>query len=190
MADVALDGADRVLPDDAADLEVGLCWAIDPDVAEAYGGATARCHGPDRVSITFTSRATDWTDAVLAATARGVGRAWIRGRLPDKRLAFRWQAVLADAAGSAVAAAVAPSTATPWEDRASLRAWWPVLREVLDEPVSEPLDLREVGDAPGDPPTLPLAGLGATLAETTDLESLPDLTHSKVRSLLDDALGE
>lgn len=189
MAEVALDGADRILPDDAGDLEVGLCWAVDPSVAEAYGGATATCYGPDRVAVTFTSRPADWTDAVLAATARGAGRAWLRGRLPDERLAFRWQAVLADAAGCAVARAVASPTPTPWEDREQLRAWWPVLREVLDEPVSEPLDLRDAGDAAGEPPVAPLAALGASLAETTDLKAFPEFTHSEVRSVLDDVLG-
>lgn len=188
VAEVALDGADRTLPADDRVLEVGLCWSGEPQVAEAYGGAAATCHGPERVSIAFNSRPPDWTDAVLAATARGAGRAWLQARLPDGRLAFRWQAILADAAGSAVAASVAPETPTPCDDRSRLRAWWPTLKERLDAPVSEPFDWSDTGDDLPDPPSTPLAGLGAVLAASTDLETLPELTHTGVLDRLEAGL--
>lgn len=195
VAEVALDGAERTLPAEPAvenGLRVALGWTDDPTVAADFGGAVATCHAPDRVSVAFTSEPEGWTDAVLAATARGAGRAWLQGGLPDGRVAFRWQAVLADAAGVAVARAVAPETPTPWPDAAQLRPWWPTLRDGLDAPVDagHPLaDDRDDG-AEAAPPAAPLRGLGVVLAEALALPALPEATASEVRAALDEVLGE
>lgn len=195
MAAVALDGADRTLPGEPAaerGLRVALGWTDDPTVAADFGGAVATCHAPDRVSVAFTSEPEGWTDAVLAATARGAGRAWLQARLPDGRLAFRWQAVVADAAGVAVARAVAPETATPWPDTAELRPWWPTLREGLDAPVDagHPLADDRSDGAEQAPPAAPLRGLGVLLADALALPALPEATASDVRTALDGALGD
>lgn len=178
VIDVTLDASERELGDMPSPIHVGVGWADDPSIADAFGGAIATCHGPERITVRFT--ATDgWTDAVMRATARGVGRAWLQARLPDQRLAFRWQLVLAEAAGIGLADRVAPAVDAPWAPRETLAEEWPDMVDTLGEAVDAEPPL------PGhDRPAFPLASLGVQLAEAVSLEDLPDMTRSAVDAAL------
>jgi hypothetical protein len=180
VIEVVLEGADRELQDAPAPIHVGLAWATAPSTAEAFGGALSTCHGPRQITVAFTATVDGWSDAVMTATARGVGRAWLQGRLPDTRLAFRWQVVLAEAAGVALADRIAPTVDAPWETQDALAEQWGALADTL----GEGLGTGSAVDAHEDL-TYPLASLGVQLAAAVSLESLPEMTRSDVVSALD-----
>lgn len=183
VVEIALDSADRELPDGLQDLRVGLGWTDSPVVTEDFGGAIAVCDAPDRVRVLFNGVDDGWADAVMAATARGAGQAWLRAALPDERIAFQWQAVLAAAAGISLAARVANSTPTPWVDSARLAESWPDLEPYLADSVHT----SDVFDDE-DTPVYPIESLGARLAEVTDLAAFPSMTRSDVTTRLDEIL--
>lgn len=180
VMDITLEASDRELEDLPSPIHVGVGWAANPSTAEAFGGALATCHGPQRISVRFTTSVEDWPDAVMRATARGTGRAWLQSRLPDQRLAFRWQRILAEAAGVALADEVAPPGEAPWTDRSTLAEQWPDLVDTLGDPVDWGTEPAGV-----DTPAFPLASIGVQLADTVSLEDLPGLTRSDVESALD-----
>lgn len=179
VIDVTLDAADRELEDSPSPIHVGVGWAADPSTVEAFGGALSVCHGPERLTLQFTTTVDEWTDAVMTATARGLGRAWLRSRLPDQQLAFRWQVIVVEAAGIALADRIAPAVEAPWTAKETLEEHWEGLAETLGDGVG-------TGEPIGDRDTLayPLASLGVQLAATISLEDLPGLTRSDVESAL------
>lgn len=185
VVDIALDTADRELPEGLQDLRVGLGWTDSPVVTDDFGGAIALCEAPDRVRVLFNALDDDWTDAVLAAAARGAGQAWLRAALPDERIAFQWQAVLAAAAGVSLAARDAQSTPTPWAGRARLAESWPDLEPYLGDSVH-----TEEIFADEDTPVYPIESLGACLADVTDLAALPGMTRSDVTNRLEEVLAD
>lgn len=179
VIDVTLDAAERELEDSPSPIHVGVGWAADLPTVESFGGALSVCHDPERLTVQFTTTVDEWTDAVMTATARGMGRAWLRGRLPDQRLAFRWQVIVVEAAGIALAERIAPAVEAPWSSKVTLEEHWEGLAETLSDGVgtAEPI---------GDDDTLayPLASLGVQLAAAISLEDLPGLTRTDVETAL------
>lgn len=185
VVEIALDAADRELPEGLQDLRVGLGWMEGPAVTDDFGGAIALCDAPDRVRVLFNAIDDDWTDAVMAATARGAGQAWLRVCLPDERIAFQWQAVLATAAGVSLASRVAPPTPTPWTDKGPLAESWPELEPYLGDSIHSD-DVFEDAETP----SYPIESLGACLAGVTDLAALPSMTRGDVTTRLAEALAK
>lgn len=181
VVEIALDSAQRHLSDELPDLHVGLGWSDRPALTAEFGGALAVCDASDRVRVLFNTDVEDWTDAVMAATARGVGEAWFRARLPDERVAFHWQAVLAAAAGSCLAAEVAPPTPTPWADTDRLAEAWRAVHPYLGDAAQD----EDLWNDPDTPP-YPIESLGACLATEMELSALPHLTRSEMVQRLED----
>jgi hypothetical protein len=185
VVEIALQGAERELSDGLQHLHVGLGWTDSPAVKQDFGGAIAVCDASDRVRVLFNTDVEDWSDAAMAATARGVGQAWLRARLPDERIAFQWQAVLATAAGISLATIVAPSTPSPWAGRDRLANAWPVLQPHLADSVQN----EEIWSEP-ETPAYPIESLGACLASEVEVAALPALSRSEVTARLERIFAE
>ncbi|WP_254544343.1 hypothetical protein [Halomarina pelagica] len=178
LATVTLDACERECPLESP-LSIALGWSDGETVVEEFGGVAGTTYPDGEVELAFNASVEGWADRLGPEAARLYGEAWYRERV--ERVAFRWQRLLAFAAGDRLAARVVPDAPRPWHgtDPDALDARWTALRESLGSSEPPVIDRAFGGVA---------AAVGGELAPEGDLPALTDLTRTDVRKAGDAAL--
>ncbi|MFC7154681.1 hypothetical protein ACFQPA_04325 [Halomarina halobia] len=180
LATVALDACEREYPIESP-LSIAIGWTDDAGVAEEFGGVSGTTYPGGEVELAFNAGVEGWADRLGPEAARLYGEAWYRERV--ERVAFRWQRLLAFAAGDRLAARAVPDAPRPWrgDDPDALDARWTALRETLGSSEPPVIDRAFGGVA---------AAVVEELAPEGDLSALAGLTRTDVREAGDAALRE